>query len=372
MGRRVLITGLDTFWGGRMAQALENEAEVEMILGLGANEPRVPAGKDRIRPIRPEVLDPQPHRTSHPGGHHRAHLPRDQLRQRGGPRSSRDQRHRHPQPPGRRWLLGFVGPSGGHQVFHPRLRCCRNRSRLVPRDGQPHVPCTNPSRAFDRRGGGTGPGLRRGQPTSGCVGAPLRQRAGHGHHHADQLRPTAPDSSLHRRLRPPGPVRGGGRRGARPRTRDPPPHPRLVQRGRCRQAPLERGGLHLRWLPPSAFPFPTSSVRRPISSTRALAVPSRDGGLGPIRPRGRHGPPGRCRDSTIATPVPGPSRASPGPTTCGARPERASPCTATNRMSSSSSGTRLPWSEASTPDLRPRLGPQTGLPINPKWAWPPG
>src|SRR5580698_2264471 len=42
MGRRVLITGLDTFWGGRMAQALESEADVEMILGLGANEPRVP------------------------------------------------------------------------------------------------------------------------------------------------------------------------------------------------------------------------------------------------------------------------------------------------------------------------------------------
>ncbi|HEY7916813.1 MAG TPA: NAD-dependent epimerase/dehydratase family protein [Acidimicrobiales bacterium] len=42
MGRRVLITGLDTFWGGRMAQALETEPDVEMILGLGANEPRVP------------------------------------------------------------------------------------------------------------------------------------------------------------------------------------------------------------------------------------------------------------------------------------------------------------------------------------------
>ena len=38
----MLITGLDTFWGGRMAQALENEPDVEMILGLGANEPRVP------------------------------------------------------------------------------------------------------------------------------------------------------------------------------------------------------------------------------------------------------------------------------------------------------------------------------------------
>ncbi|MGD0313645.1 MAG: NAD-dependent epimerase/dehydratase family protein [Acidimicrobiales bacterium] len=42
MARRVLITGLDTFWGGRMAQALEGEPDVEMILGLGANEPRVP------------------------------------------------------------------------------------------------------------------------------------------------------------------------------------------------------------------------------------------------------------------------------------------------------------------------------------------
>jgi UDP-glucose 4-epimerase len=42
MGRRVLITGLDTFWGGRMAQALEAESDIEMILGLGANEPRVP------------------------------------------------------------------------------------------------------------------------------------------------------------------------------------------------------------------------------------------------------------------------------------------------------------------------------------------
>src|ERR1022692_3206220 len=42
MGRRVLITGLDTFWGGRMAQALESEPDVEMILGRGADEPLVP------------------------------------------------------------------------------------------------------------------------------------------------------------------------------------------------------------------------------------------------------------------------------------------------------------------------------------------
>jgi UDP-glucose 4-epimerase len=42
VGSRVLITGLDTFWGGRMAQALEAKPEVEMILGLGTSDPKVP------------------------------------------------------------------------------------------------------------------------------------------------------------------------------------------------------------------------------------------------------------------------------------------------------------------------------------------
>jgi UDP-glucose 4-epimerase len=41
MGRRVLITGIGSFWGGRVAQALESDAEVEMIVGLGVEEPRV-------------------------------------------------------------------------------------------------------------------------------------------------------------------------------------------------------------------------------------------------------------------------------------------------------------------------------------------
>ncbi len=41
MGRRVLITGLDTFWGGRMAQTLESDPEIDMILGMGNSEPKV-------------------------------------------------------------------------------------------------------------------------------------------------------------------------------------------------------------------------------------------------------------------------------------------------------------------------------------------
>src|SRR5438477_1065459 len=41
MGRRVLITGLGTFWGGRLAQALEKDPEVDIIVGLDTKEPRV-------------------------------------------------------------------------------------------------------------------------------------------------------------------------------------------------------------------------------------------------------------------------------------------------------------------------------------------
>jgi UDP-glucose 4-epimerase len=41
MGRRVLITGLGTFWGGRVAQALEKDPSVDVIVGLDRVEPTV-------------------------------------------------------------------------------------------------------------------------------------------------------------------------------------------------------------------------------------------------------------------------------------------------------------------------------------------
>jgi UDP-glucose 4-epimerase len=41
MGRRVLITGLGTFWGGRVAQAIEADESVDVIVGLDVKEPSV-------------------------------------------------------------------------------------------------------------------------------------------------------------------------------------------------------------------------------------------------------------------------------------------------------------------------------------------
>jgi len=41
MGRRILVTGLGTFWGGRMAQALEQDPDVDIIVGLDTKPPSV-------------------------------------------------------------------------------------------------------------------------------------------------------------------------------------------------------------------------------------------------------------------------------------------------------------------------------------------
>jgi len=40
--RRVLVTGVDTFWGGRMVQALESDPDLQVIIGLGTKDPVVP------------------------------------------------------------------------------------------------------------------------------------------------------------------------------------------------------------------------------------------------------------------------------------------------------------------------------------------
>ncbi len=41
MGRRVLVTGADTFWGGRVIQTLEGDGDIEVLLGLGTRVPAV-------------------------------------------------------------------------------------------------------------------------------------------------------------------------------------------------------------------------------------------------------------------------------------------------------------------------------------------
>ena len=41
MGKRILVTGLGTFWGARIAKALESDPDVDVIVGLDTREPPV-------------------------------------------------------------------------------------------------------------------------------------------------------------------------------------------------------------------------------------------------------------------------------------------------------------------------------------------
>jgi UDP-glucose 4-epimerase len=45
MGRRILVTGLGTYWGSRIAQALENNPGVELVVGVDERDPRLPLEK---------------------------------------------------------------------------------------------------------------------------------------------------------------------------------------------------------------------------------------------------------------------------------------------------------------------------------------
>ena len=52
MRRRVLITGLSTYWGGRLAQALERDPEVEVIVGVSPGDPTCELTRTGVRPRR--------------------------------------------------------------------------------------------------------------------------------------------------------------------------------------------------------------------------------------------------------------------------------------------------------------------------------
>jgi UDP-glucose 4-epimerase len=42
MGSRILVTGLGSYWGGRIAQLLENEPGVDLVVGVDTRDPRLP------------------------------------------------------------------------------------------------------------------------------------------------------------------------------------------------------------------------------------------------------------------------------------------------------------------------------------------
>ena len=56
MGQRVLITGISRFLGGKLAQRLENDPEIEYVVGVDLEEPEVDL--DRTEYVRADIRNP--------------------------------------------------------------------------------------------------------------------------------------------------------------------------------------------------------------------------------------------------------------------------------------------------------------------------
>src|SRR2546423_14631976 len=56
MGQRVLITGISRFLGGKLAQRLERDPEVDYVVGVDLDEPEVDL--DRTEYVRADIRNP--------------------------------------------------------------------------------------------------------------------------------------------------------------------------------------------------------------------------------------------------------------------------------------------------------------------------
>ena len=246
MSRRVLVTGADTFWGGRMIQALEADPSMDVILGMGARAPSVPFERAEFvradqtysilnRIVKATQVDTILHTFMITDS---TTVPRRAMHEINVI--------------GTMNLLAAAGAAGS-SVRHVVVKS----STLVygsaasdPNTFHEDMPRTSPVKNSVERSLVEAEGLVRDfsedNPATRVDRPPVRQRPRHTPDHADQPKPLAAPVPSHLRLRPAAPVPGGGRRHASSPPCHPGQHPRPLQRGGRRASPVERGGQHLR------------------------------------------------------------------------------------------------------------------------------
>ena len=139
---RVLVTGLGTFWGGRVAQALEADPTSRSSSASTRASPTVAARAHRVRAHRLDLLDPRPHRAGHAGRHDRAHAPRRRLHARCGARTMHEinvigtmnllAAARRPGSPVRKVVREVVDARLRRRARGPRTASARRRAARAP------------------------------------------------------------------------------------------------------------------------------------------------------------------------------------------------------------------------------------------------
>jgi len=150
---RILVTGLGTFWGSKVAQRLEQEPGVELVVGVDTQEPVVPL--ERTEYVRADssfsILERIVRATK--GGHDPAHPPDRRLDEGQRPGVARDQRHRDHEPARGGGRGGQHDPEGGAAERHVGVRLELRRPVLLPGDDASLPRAEDPRRAFLARGG---------------------------------------------------------------------------------------------------------------------------------------------------------------------------------------------------------------------------
>ena len=166
--RRILVTGLSTYWGGRLAQALEALREVEAIIGVDNEEPDGRARAHRVREGR------APSTRCCAASSRRPRSTRWSTRAWWSTRPPPSPRKAHENNvigtmnilaacSGRR----LARAQGRLQVLGALLRLRAGRPGLLRRVDGPAAPAAHADRARHRRGRGVGRRVRREEPRRG-------------------------------------------------------------------------------------------------------------------------------------------------------------------------------------------------------------
>ena len=217
--RRVLITGLATHWGGKLAQAIERDPEIETIIGVDAEDPRVELERtEYVRVGTQHALLRRIVMAAEIDTVIDSRLVVDSTAVSAGVAHENNVI-------GTMNILvrvrgrGLPGAPGGLQVDRALVRLRAGRPGLLHRGHAPPAPAEHQDRARRRRGRGRRLGLRRPPPRRLRRDPALHQRARRRRRHGAHALARPARHPGDPRLRPPLPVHPRGRRRGLPRAR---------------------------------------------------------------------------------------------------------------------------------------------------------
>jgi UDP-glucose 4-epimerase len=276
-GRRVLVTGLGTFWGGRVAQRLEADPGIDVIVGLDREDPTVRLERTEFvradesysilsRIVRAAQIDTIVHTFLVVDSTMMSNRTLHEINVIGTMN-----------------LLAAAGAAGStvRTVIVKSSTLVYGSTASDPVLFREETPRSSSPRTRVERSLLEVEGYLRDfaedNPHVAVSLLPLLQRPRPRHPDAAGGCARAAARPRHRRLRPPHPVRGRERRDPLHPLRAAPPGPRRVQRRRRRAPPVERGGGDLRQ---PAVRLPAALLHRRRRRPAPAAPPDRPAARG--------------------------------------------------------------------------------------------